>query len=521
MSDHMLTGQQEAEENFRTLLNNTSAAQAVSRVVEGTIGPKGLDVMLIDNLGGIAVSNDGLTILKLMEVNHPVARMIISAVKSQQSEVGDGTTTTAILTAALIAEGSSRILKGVPVSSLLEGINKGIREAMRLIDNATFHISSLNHKYLFDTALIAGRGCEDVARLVVDAASLIGIDKLVNPGYKLADAVSSCEAAADSVFNGIIINREPINMHILPDFISNPVIMVINDALGPGKVDNDALKTDSGFKHYMKSRDLYERNLNKIRDAGVNLVVVDRGIDDMAEEFFIRSGIAAIQRVSAREINDLCRHTGAQKLKRSALDENVDQVKQYAGCAEQVWFDKKHRQVLVYDGRGENLATILIGASTREATEERERIAQDAAAAVQAAVQDGVVAGGGTLEVWLAERLQELADSEDGMSSYGISSVSEALKRPFLCMAANAGLNPLKKLGEVVASQKETGNSSMSLDYSSGELVDAFDKGIIDPAGVKINALKTAGEVAASVLRINMIIKMQTDPGKPDNTLMN
>ncbi|KUG04294.1 heat shock protein 60 family chaperone groel / thermosome subunit [hydrocarbon metagenome] len=519
MSDHMLTGHHEAEENFRTLLNNTTAAQAVSRVVEGTIGPKGLDVMLVDNLGRIAVSNDGLTILKLMEANHPVARMIISAVKSQQSEVGDGTTTTAILAAAIIAEGSSCIFKGVPVSSLVQGIDKGIKEAIRLIDEVTVHISSLDHKYLFDTALIAGRGHEDIAGLVVDGASLIGMENLLNPGYKLVDAVVSCEAAADRVFNGVIIKREPINMHILPEFISNPVIIVINDALGPGKIDNDALKTDSGFKHYMQSRDLYEHNLQKIRDAGVNLVVVDRGIDDMAEEFFSRSGIAVVQRVSAREIDDLCRHTGAQKLKRSTLDENLDQVKQYTGCAEQIRFDKKHRQILVHGGRSESFATILVGASTREAVEERERIAQDAAAAVQAAVQDGIVAGGGTLEVWLAERLQELADAEDGLSSYGISSVSEALKRPFLCMTANAGLNPLKKLGEVLSSQKETGSSSISLDYSSEKLVDAFEKGIVDPAGVKINALKTAGEVAASVLRINMIIKMQAD--KPDNTFIN
>ncbi len=521
MSDHLLTGHQEVEENFRTLLNNTNAAQAVSRVVEGTIGPKGLDVMLIDNFGGIAVSNDGLTILKLMEVNHPVARMIISAVKSQQSEVGDGTTTTAILAGSLIAEGSARILKGVPVSSLVDGIQKGIKEAIRLINEATVHISSLDNKYLFDTAVIAGRGYEDIARLVVAGASLNGMEKLLHPVYKLADAVVSSEAAADRVFNGVIINKEPINMHILPEYIGNPVIMVINDALGPGKIDNDALKTDSGFKHYMQSRDIYENNLQKIGDSGVNLVVVDRGIDDTAEEFFSRSGIAAVQRVSSREMDDLCRHTGAQKLKRCTLDESIEKVNQYTGCARQVWFDKKNRQVCIYDGRGESFATILIGASTREAAEERERIAQDAAAAVQAAVQGGIVAGGGTLEVWLAERLQELADHEEGLSSYGIYCVSEALKRPFLCMAANAGLNPLKKMGDVITAQKEAGSSSISIDYSSEQLIDAFEKGIVDPAGVKINALKTAGEVAAAVLRINMIIKMQSDKGSLDNNLMN
>ncbi len=521
MSDHPLIGHQEAEENFRTLLNNTSAAQAISRVVEGTIGPQGLDVMLIDNFGGIAVSNDGLTILNLMEVKHPVARMIISAVKSQQSEVGDGTTTTAILAGALIAEGSSRIFKGVPVNYLVDGINKGIKEAIQLINEATVHVSSLDDKHLFDTALIAGRGYEDIARLVVNAANLSGMEKLLHPGYKLAQAVAACESVADMVFNGVIINKQAINNHILPEYMVNPVIMVIDDALGPGKIDNDALKTDSGFRHYMQSREVYEHNLQKIRDSGVNLLVVDRGIDDMAEEFFSRSGIAAVHRVSAREIDDLCRHTGAQKIKRSTLDENMEKLRQYTGYARKVRFDKKNQQVWVCDGQGESLATILIGASTREVAEERERIAQDAAAAVQAAVQGGMVAGGGTLELWLAERLQESADHEDSLSSYGVACVSEALKRPFLCMATNAGLNPLKKLGEIAAAQKEAGSSSVSIDYSSEQLIDAFEKGIVDPAGVKINALKTAGEVAAAVLRINMIIKMQSDQDKPDNNLMN
>lgn len=508
MTDHLPGESREFNESYKALFNNTAAAKAVSRVVEGTIGPCGLDVMLVDSFGGIAVSNDGLTILNLMEAGHPVARMIINAVRSQQAQVGDGTTTTAILAGTLVAEGAARIYKGVPIPKLIAGIRQGVEKAISLINENKILIESVDDKILFHTALIAGRGHADLADLVIKGARLAGMNNLHDPLYKLADAVECGEAIEDRVFNAVIINKEPVNRHMVGK-IDNPLVMVINDALGPGKIDNDALKTDSGFNHYILNCQSYEQNLNKISSLGVNVVVLERGIDDTAEEFFTRSGIMVIEKAAAREIERLCEHTGARKVKRNILEEEEESIRACVGSARQAYYDKKNRHVCVADGSGKANCTMLIGAATPEVLEERERMAKDAAASVQAAVQGGVVAGGGAMELWLAEKVLNLPEPGDGLEIHGIYCLREALQKPFLCMAGNAGLNPLKKMGDVIAAQKERGAPRITLDYNYESLIDAIENGIVDPAPVKVNAVKTAAEVAIAVLRINNIIKMK------------
>ena len=393
MQDKLLAGNQEKDDKFQTLLTNTSVARIISSTVEGTIGPRGLDIMMVDRFGDVVVTNDGVTILKYMDVNHPVAQMIINAARAQQAEVGDGTTTATIIAGALVAEGTAQVLKGVPVTRVIEGINCGIEITLKKIEETSLKIELLEDDRLLDIAFIAGRGQRDLAELVVEGARLVGIDKLLDVDFKFADTINAREGTENQVFKGVLLNKQPLNKEI-PVTIEDAVILVVDDDLRPEDLDREALKTESGFQYYLQARQQYEEGLNQLIQLGVNLVVVDRSIDSLGEEILTEAGIMAIQRVSSRELEKLCQHSGARKVKGSALNRSVEVIKTCLGYAEQVKVDEKLKHTCVYGGRGESSATLIVGASTGEVVDERERMARDAASAIQAALRGGIVPGG-------------------------------------------------------------------------------------------------------------------------------
>lgn len=507
MSDHTLINT-EVDNKFQTLLSNANAARIISQAIEGTIGPKGLDIMMVDRYGDVVISNDGVTILKLMEVNHPVARMIINAAKSQQLQVGDGTTTATIIAGELVAAGAAQVLKGVPVTQVIQGMEAGIKRTLELIEAHSRKIDAIDDSRLFDAACIAGRGQEDLARLVVAGARIVGRDCMLVDDFKFSESVLAREAAQSRAFKGVVINREALNRD-MPDSLNDAKILVIDDALAPDEIDHESKGTESGFQHYLKNKEQYQNDLYKICALGVNLVLTDRNIDDLGEQVFSDAGMIAIQRVSLREMDRVCEHTGARKIKRSGLRKNEAELSQYLGRAARVEIDHRARHTLIYDGAGQTLTTIMIGAATEEVVDEKERIACDAAAAVQAALQSGVVPGAGSLEIWIAGKLEEMARQRKGMSSYGVQCVKEALLKPFTCIAQNAGFNPLEKLGDVMAEQMQNNSDCMGLDCENGEIIDVMQAGIMDPALVKLHAIQAAGEVAIAILRINTLIKMR------------
>jgi len=509
MPDKMLSTS-EFDDKTQALLSNANAARVISQAIEGTIGPKGLDIMMVDSLGDVIISNDGVTILKMMAVNHPAARMIINTARAQQAEVGDGTTTATIIAGALVSEGANQVLKGVPVTQVIQGIKQGIDYSLELIEKSSRLLDSMDDPRLLSVAAIAGREQQDLAELVVKGARMVDREKMMSREYKFADAVVAREAATSQVFTGMVINKEPLNRE-MPRFLNKVTILALDDAMAPEEVDNEARTTEAGFQYYLQNKERYEQNLKKICSMGVNLVLADRSIDDQGEQIFTEAGIMAIQRLSRREMDLVCKHSGARKMKRSALNSSVEQMAKYLGQAGKVQVNDKLGQTCLYDGAGEAMATVLVGAATEELVDEKERIARDAAAAVQAALQKGVVPGGGAIEIWVARQLEEMARDLKGMTSYGVLCVKEALLRPFACIAANAGFNPLEKMADVVAEQKLRGSDSISIDCEGGSLIDVFDEGILDPTLVKIHAIKAAGEVAIAILRINTIIKMRDE----------
>jgi chaperonin GroEL (HSP60 family) len=500
----------EVDEKLAALMTNANAIRAITSAVEGTLGPKGLDTMLVDKFGEVVITNDGVTILSMMEANHPAARMLINIARAQQEEVGDGTTTATVMAGTLVASGVEQVVRGVPVARVIEGLRIGLKRALAVMQEHSRPVAGLGDPLIRQAALVAGRNREDIADLVVKAAVLIGEEKLRDISFKFSDAIMAREGAENQVFMGTIINKERMGRQ-MPKELERVKVLVVDDALEPEQIEGEALRTEAGVARYLELRAEFKENIQKIVDLGVGLVLVDRGVDDAAEEILTDAGVMVIQRVPNKELRKAAEHTGARIIKRTGLKKSAVELGGCLGYAGRVSSNEKLEQVWVLDGGGKPMATVLVGAATAEVVGERERIARDAAASVQAAVRGGVVAGGGSLELAAAREVEKVRESTRGMAAYGVDCVVESLKRPMAQIVANAGFNPLEKLGDVNAVQAETGSYSLAVDCDTGQVADMYELGIIDPAPVKAYALKAAGEVAEAILRIDTIIKKREE----------
>lgn len=350
----------EVDERLAALLTNANAVRAITAAVEGTIGPKGLDTMLVDRFGEVIITNDGVTILDKMDVNHPAAKMLINIAKAQQAEVGDGTTTATIMAGGLVAEGVNQVLRGVPVARVIEGVRYGVARAIEEIKRRGRKVTDLNDPVLRNIAMIAGREHADIADLVVAAARLIGAEKLCEPNFKLSDIITAEEGAENEVFMGVIVDKERMNKE-MPEELTDVKVLVIDDALEPEEIGDEALSTESGFKRYIELQDEFKRNVRKIVELGVRLVLVDRGVHDDADEILTDAGVMVIQRVPAKDLRRAAEHTGARMMKRTGLKKDLADIEKYLGYAERVYEDEKLEHVRILGGQGKPMATILEG----------------------------------------------------------------------------------------------------------------------------------------------------------------
>ncbi|MFV9511009.1 TCP-1/cpn60 chaperonin family protein [Tepidibacillus sp. LV47] len=497
-------------DHFTALHSNMNAIRAVASAVEGTLGSKGLDTMLVDENGQVIVTNDGVTILEKMEANHPAAKMLIKVAKSQQNEIGDGTTTATILASELLTDAVNQVNRGVPIPKLIAGIKQGINIAIQKLRSNVRMIEDLKAPSLFQIAYIAGREHEDIAKLIVDAALLIKKEKLSDPEYKFADSIVAYEGKQNQLISGLILNKKRMNSQ-MPKKISKANILVIEDAFEPENVEEEALGTEIGFQKYLEYKAEFQKNLLKITSLGVNVIAVDRGVDPIAEEFCIDHGIMVLQRLSRQDLKRLVEHTGAKTIKRTGLNKDTEELKAYLGYADEVIEDQMLEKIRIIGGKGKPMATILVGASTDEIVEERERIAKDAASSVQAAIRGGYVPGGGAIEFFIAKEIEKLKDQVHGMEGFGLQVVASALRKPMSQIILNAGFNPLEKLEEVKVAQNTQQKDSLGIDADTGEVIDMEQRGVLDPALVKIHALQAAFEITEAILRIKTIIKMKSD----------
>jgi archaeal chaperonin len=496
------------DERLNTLMNNVNAVRAISSAVEGTLGPKGLDTMLVDERGHVIITNDGVTILEKMEVKHPAARMLIRIATAQQEKVGDGTTTATVLASALVLEGAAQVQKGVPIVQVIAGIHRGVERGLELLAEEAKTIEDVSHPILERVAYIAARENKSIASLVMEGAKSVGKERLLAEDWRLADLVQAYQGEESEVFQGILLSKLPTSRH-MPSSVKNPRILILEDVFGPEELDDEALGTEIGFRRYLENKESFKQSLQQLSTLGVNVVVSEYTCDSIAEEFCADHGIAVLHRVSKQEIRRLSEHVGAKPIKRTGLYKSSAELKDYLGEAKEFAVDERNEKVRIGWGSGKPTATILVGASTAEIVSEKGRIAKDAASSVQAAVKGGFVSGGGSAEIAVARKLKEWRAQIQGMEGYGIDAVISALHKPFSQMVVNAGYNPFEKIDAVRSAQQSENSGTLGLDFNTGLVKDMVEQGIIDPTIVKLYALKAAGEIAESILRIHTVIRMQ------------
>lgn len=497
----------ETDERLSALITNASAIRTIAGAIENTIGPKGMDTMLVDSAGNIIVTNAGVTILDSMEVTHPAARMLISIARNQHRQAGDGTTTATIMAGTLVTEGLNHIMRGVPAGRVIDGITKAIDECLCVLKEKTVKIDGFEDPLLRRAVMIAGRGDKSIADFVIELAKRTGETKIKDRAFKLSDRIISISGAESELFEGLVIKKRRKST-LMPVELKKVKAIIFNDAVMPEEISENAMRTEAGFAAHRAYQEEFRRNLLKIKNLGIKLVLSSKSIDPFAEEFFTANDIMVVTRILEKQLADICEFTGGKQLRRNALERNEAEIEKSLGFIESIEEDVRYGILKMSGGKGIHISTFIQGASTEEITYERERIAQDACASLKSAFNEGVVAGGGAFELSLIPILKSKRDCIKDLSAYGVDCVIEALKRPMSQITSNAGFNPLEKLELALGTHKEK-PGNWGIDCDTGELTDMFEKGVLDPAIVKRHTLISAKEISQSILRINTIIRMK------------
>ena len=492
------------------LENNAKAVKEVAAAVSSTLGPKGLDTMLVNSQNEVVVTNDGVTILDLMKTEHPAAKMIVNVAKAQQEEMGDGTTTATLLASALVDEGVKQVVHGVPVTKVINGIQKGIRFALHKMQEKARPIYELDDEWLQRIAFTACREDEEITMAVIKAAYLLGREKLMDKGFKFSSCVMAHPRSETRVVPGVLL-RQPRMDGEMPRKKEETLVLVLADSLEPDQASEDFAADDDNNQQDRIKEEFYVM-LEHIIHLNVGLIVAGGSVDPYAESVFADAGIMVVENVSEDELRKVAEHTRARVVKRSALRSLPDEMKSSLGMCKEVVIDNDLQCVSVTGGQGKSFATIVVGATTEDVIKEQERIAKDAASAVQAAIRGGFVPGGGAVELFIARLVEHYRETIQGTERFGVSAVAEALQRPMSQVVANAGFNPLEKIESVKVFQTKRQSNSLGVDCDRGTIADMIEMGVVDPLLVKAHALKTAGEVATAILRIHTIVEMKEKP---------
>jgi chaperonin GroEL (HSP60 family) len=498
---------------FDALESNCNAVISVADTVRTTLGPKGLDKLLIDQALNRHVTNDGVTILMSLKTIHPVARMIVEIAERQEEMVGDGTTTAVVMAAEMIKEGKKYIKElGVHPSKIVDGIDSGVKFASQLLRESTKKISinEIELEHVVKTSLASKLDGHLLAPLVISAIRTVGDNALYSGKYDFDKGIIVIRKPnmKDRVFNGVVLERTRLDKD-MPLEVKDASIMICKLDLKPikedwikgsNKYDDITVMENDRIK---KSKEL----VNSIIATGTKAILIaSPEVDTIIENLFISAGIFAI-RISQDEIEHLARYTGAKPVRM------IDDLKQpnILGMVNSIYENEDEGLIYLENGSGKNIVTIIVSGATKETSLERWRAARDGVNASEAALNEGVVAGGGAAELHLIKKLKDMRLK--GLESVGLDVVMTALESIMRQILTNAGFNGLEKVMAIKASPETFG-----IDIETGEPIDMWQKGIIDPMLVKTTALEAAGEIAKSVLRIDRNLaaeELNMSPSQP------
>lgn len=501
--------------------NNIMAAKAVAAAVRTTLGPKGMDKMLVNSVGDIVITNDGATILKEMDIEHPAAKMIVEVAKTQDDDVGDGTTTAAILAGELLKNAEALLEQGIHPTIIANGYRMASIKAKDILKNITKTIDINDRDLLIKIASTAmkqqlkptGRTAESskdiFAKLAVDAVlSVVDTEngkKVDIDNIKIEKNVGGSLDSSELV-KGIVIDKERVHSG-MPKKIENAKILLYNEAIDIKKTETKAeisINMPNQLQLFLDHEEQMIQDMaNKIIDSGANVVLSEKSIDDIAQYYLAKKGIYAIANVSKKDIEKLARATGGNIVNTLKNLSESDLGK--AGIVEEKKIGE-NVMTIVADCHNPKAVSIIIRGGTEQVVNEAERILHDALRVVGVAIEDQtLVAGGGSPEIELALRLREYSSTLQGREQLAISEFADALEVIPRSLAENAGLDPINILAEM-RSEHEKGNKTAGLNVFLGKVVDMWEEGVIEPCRIKTQAIDSGTEAATMILCIDDVL---------------
>ncbi|RLI14406.1 thermosome subunit [Candidatus Bathyarchaeota archaeon] len=495
---------------------NIMAARVVAEAVKSSLGPKGMDKMLVDSFGDVTITSDGRTILDEMDVEHPAAKMMVEVAKAQDDEVGDGTTTVVVLTGELLGKAEELLEKNVHPTIIIDGYRKASEEALRVLEEIAVRVGPRDRDALKKVAMTAmasklvAEHREYLADLVVSA--VLQVAREVDGELKVdIDDVKvekkPGEALTETKFiQGVVLDKEVVHPG-MPKRVENAKIALLNCPLEVEKTEFDAkihIESPEQMEAFLREEEEMMRQMvEKIAATGANVVLCQKGIDDMVQYFLARKNILAVRRVKKSDMEKLAKATGARIV--TNLDDLTENDLGHAELVEErkVGEDK---MVFIEGCQNPHSVTILIRGGSERIVDEAERSIHDALCVVRDVVEEpAVVAGGGAPELELARRVRRFADSLAGKERLAALAFADALEVVPTTLAENAGLDPIDMVSELTA-MHDKGQIWTGIDAFSGEIKDMWELNVLEPLKVKKQVIKSATEAACMILKIDDVI---------------
>ncbi len=494
---------------------NISAAKAVADTVRTTLGPKGMDKMLVDSIGDVVITNDGVTILDEMEIEHPAAKMMVEIAKVQEDEVGDGTTTAVVLGGELLKSAEALLDKNIHPTVIAKGYKMASEQAQIILNELSKPILLKDTDSLKKIAMTAMTGKNvEIAREKLADIALSAVLKIAgSDGKNELDRddikIEKKEGGGiddSQMIDGVVIDKEKVHAD-MPKSIKNAKIALLDCALEIKETETEAKIQVADPKQLQAFLDQEEKMLKHmvetVAKSGANVVFCQKGIDDVIQHYLAKKEIYAARRVKESDMKALAKATGARVIA-SLNDLKADDLG-FAGLVEE---RKLHKESMTFVEKCKNpkAVTILLRGGTEHVVAEVERAMTDAIGDLIATIVVGkAVAGGGAIEIELAKRMREFADTLSGREQLAVQAFADTLEVIPRTLAENAGLDPIDSLTALKA-RHDKGDTMVGLNVSNGKAEDMWANGVIEPLKIKTQAIQSASEAAIMLLRIDDVI---------------
>ncbi|MFP8952030.1 thermosome subunit beta [Natrialbaceae archaeon A-arb3/5] len=503
--------------------HNISAARAVAESVRSTLGPKGMDKMLVDSMGSVTITNDGVTILQEMDIDNPTAEMIIEVAETQEDEAGDGTTTAVAVTGELLKNAEDLLEQDIHPTAIIKGFHLASEQAREEIDDIAEEIDTDDAELLRSVAetSMTGKGAEvnkeHLSQLIIDAVQSITVEddegqNVVDLEYLNIETQTGRSAGESDLLEGGIVNKDPVHDN-MPQEAEDADILLLNQPVEVEETDIDTEVSVTDPDQLQQFLDREEKQLQEkveqIADTGADVVFCQKGIDDLAQHYLAKEGILAVRRAKKSDLEFLKEVVGA-----NIVSDLASATAEDLGHGDVTRDDED--ELFYVEGDNAHGVTLLLRGSTDHVVDELERGVGDALDVVAQTVSDGrVLAGGGAIEVELASRLRDYADSVSGREQLAVEAFADSLELVPRVLAENAGLDSIDTLVDLRAAHDD-GDVEAGLNVLSGDVEDTLDAGVVEPAHAKEQAVTSAAEAANLVLKIDDIISagdLSTDKG--------